>query len=120
LACRSCHRKYTKQYRNNPDPTFQANQTAKIEANFLRKKYGIEPEDYQYLLVLQDGRCAICRSLPEDNGHTDKLFLDHNHTSGATRQLLCQRCNTGIGMLKDNPALLRLAADYLDAWNGTS
>mgnify|MGYP001576209901 CR=1 FL=1 len=42
------------------------------------------------------------------------LHIDHNHTTGAVRGLLCTQCNVGVGMLKDSPAVLRAAANYLE------
>jgi len=43
-----------------------------------------------------------------------QLDVDHCHTTGEVRGLLCNRCNTGIGQFKDNPNILRSAARYLD------
>jgi hypothetical protein len=40
--------------------------------------------------------------------------LGHDHSTGVTRQLLCQRCNHGLGLLRDDPAVLRAAADYVE------
>lgn len=45
-------------------------------------------------------------------------YLDHDHASGAVRGLLCSACNTGMGLLGDNPNLLRIAAQYLEANRG--
>lgn len=60
--------------------------------------------------------CDICKQ-PERarrNGVVKLLALDHDHTTGAWRGVLCQRCNQAIGLLRDNPQLLRLAADYVE------
>jgi len=69
----------------------------------------------------QGGVCAVCR-LPETqmsrNGVVKSLSVDHNHDTGDVRALLCQTCNTGIGNLKDNPELMRRAAEYIELWNG--
>lgn len=51
--------------------------------------------------------CEICRS-PEG------LAVDHCHDSGQIRGVLCNRCNGGLGMFRDNPVLLIRAAQYLD------
>jgi recombination endonuclease VII len=40
--------------------------------------------------------------------------LDHDHETGATRQMLCQRCNHGLGLVRDDPALLHAPAFYVD------
>lgn len=59
----------------------------------------------------QAGLCAICHG--ETNGQGD-LHVDHDHVTGKVRGLLCSRCNTGIGMMGDNTALLRKAIEYLE------
>jgi hypothetical protein len=56
------------------------------------------------------GLCAICGATESDAKHS----LDHCHATGRLRGLLCRRCNTGVGMLGDDPARLRAAADYLE------
>lgn len=70
-------------------------------------KYGVTPEDFARMLELQDGSCAIIGC-----GKTF-LVVDHEHATGAVRGLLCRGCNAGIGMLRDQPELLRAAAMYL-------
>jgi hypothetical protein len=55
--------------------------------------------------VAQDGRCAVCGDPAQ--------HLDHDHATGATRQLLCQRCNQGLGLFRDDPGLLHAAAFYV-------
>ncbi len=54
----------------------------------------------------QGGRCAICGDPAQ--------HLDHDHETGATRQMLCQRCNHGLGLFRDDPGLLHAAAFYVD------
>lgn len=70
---------------------------------------------YPELFRLQNGLCRICHS-PEKNGK--KLSIDHCHETGMIRGLLCNKCNTGIGMFEDNPDLLRAAVAYLEKQNG--
>lgn len=77
--------------------------------------YDLAPGDYDAMLTAQGGACAICRQ-PETatrNGVVKALAVDHCHDSGVTRGLLCQRCNTAIGSLNDDPALIEAAAAYL-------
>ena len=64
------------------------------------------------LLRSQDGRCAICR-IPEEESKRP-LVIDHCHKSGKIRALLCNSCNVGLGMFKDDPEFLRAAAEYLE------
>jgi hypothetical protein len=64
-------------------------------------------EQYQEKLISQNGKCAICRDEPP------RLHFDHDHATGALRDLLCSNCNRAIGMFKDNPSLCESAANYL-------
>lgn len=81
----------------------------------LRKNFGIEYEDYARMLLEQNGVCAICNK-PETAvkyGRIMMLAVDHDHTTGAIRGLLCRNCNSGIGQFMERPDLLRSAADYV-------
>ena len=75
------------------------------------RTYGITPEHYALMLTAQAGRCAICHKPP---GGKQQLGIDHCHTRDHVRGLLCNNCNNGLGRFKDNPDLLRAAADYLE------
>lgn len=81
----------------------------KVKAQKRRKRfrtYGITEEDFNDMWDAQGGRCAIC-------GSSDPANIDHCHTTGDVRGLLCHKCNFGIGQFNDNPDLLRAAIDYL-------
>lgn len=75
-------------------------------------RYGILPAEYDRLRKQQDYRCALCGLSEDDNLH-GVLYIDHSHTTGTVRGLLCSECNSGLGKFRDNPALLRKAAEYL-------
>ena len=86
------------------------------KARGLRDSFDLSLDEYRKMLEAKDGKCAIC-SQPEThkrNGKLKALAVDHNHKTGVIRGLLCFDCNTGIGKLKDDPNVLRLAAQYLD------
>jgi hypothetical protein len=78
----------------------------------LMQTYGLTLEDYDSLLISQEGCCAICNS-PDPKGK-GRFHVDHNHKTGEIRGLLCSTCNQGIGLLLDNPTILRKAAEYLE------
>lgn len=85
------------------------------ENAILRKKYGLTTEKYAAMLASQGGRCAICRGHHAHGRRDAKRFtVDHCHVTGAVRGLLCMKCNTGIGMLGDDPGRLRVAIAYLE------
>ncbi len=81
----------------------------------LSHVYGLTPEEVESMRVSQGGVCKTlgCGSDGTDTKH-GKLCIDHCHATGKVRGLLCSRCNSGLGFFKDNPALLRAAADYLE------
>lgn len=76
-----------------------------------KTKYGVTSDQFETLRTAQGDRCAICRG--EWRGKGGQPHVDHDHTTGAVRGLLCGPCNNGLGMFRDDPALLRAAADYL-------
>ena len=71
-----------------------------------RSRYKLDPDAYQSLLDGQGEVCAICYQ-------REKLYVDHDHKTGAVRGLLCNRCNITLGFALDEPARLMSAAAYL-------
>lgn len=82
-----------------------------------RARYGILPEEYLSMFEQQEGKCAICGQEEKClyKGKIRSLAVDHDHKTGKVRSLLCNGCNNGLGRFADDPNLLRMAADYLDA-----
>jgi hypothetical protein len=78
----------------------------------LRAAYGITLEQYRAMAILQQNRCAICNRLPKQN----RLDVDHDHTTGKIRKLLCRPCNQMLGFSSDNAQILITAAAYLDSF----
>jgi hypothetical protein len=107
--CRGCARDYARERRELPHVKEQA-----VGAN-RRRRYGITAERYQSMVEFQEGLCAICGQ-PETaqrRGITKTLAVDHNHTTGQIRGLLCHRCNTALGLLGDDPERLQAVIRYL-------
>ena len=77
----------------------------------LQREYGITVEEYRAMEIQQGGKCFICKSLPK--APRRRLSVDHDHSTGKVRRLLCSRCNTLLGLVKDDPNLLDDAASYL-------
>jgi hypothetical protein len=73
----------------------------------LKRRYGITAADADAMLAAQGGVCAICQTAPA-------AHVDHDHETGAVRALLCFNCNGGLGQFRDDPAVLRAAADYVE------
>lgn len=78
----------------------------------LKRLYGLSEDDYLQLATNQGFNCKIC-NLPSSNGKP--LFVDHCHSTGKVRGLLCSLCNSAIGKLKDSPEICMNAASYLMA-----
>lgn len=76
------------------------------------KQYGIALSDFEDMMAMQKGRCAICGF---EDTESPKLFpmVDHCHKTGRVRGLLCMSCNQGLGKFKDDVNLLMTAAAYL-------
>ncbi len=68
-------------------------------------------DNYNNLYKAQQERCAICRRHQSLVWKT--LCVDHDHKTGEVRGLLCDNCNRGIGLMNDDPALLKRAVEYL-------
>lgn len=79
---------------------------------YLKSQYGITLEDYNIKLKEQQHKCAIC-SADEVDIYLQTLYVDHCHTTGKIRGLLCHSCNAALGLLKDSQTLLDNAKDYL-------
>jgi hypothetical protein len=72
--------------------------------------YRLTEEQYNELWHKQDGKCAICLSLCTSG---KALHVDHSHTTGKVRGLLCKRCNMTLGLLNDDTVILQRAIVYL-------
>ena len=77
----------------------------------LQKNFAISEFEYDLMLKKQNGVCVICKQ-PE-NIKNKHLSIDHNHTTSKIRGLLCQKCNTMLGMAKDDINILENAIAYL-------
>ena len=78
--------------------------------------YGISRQQYEALLTAQGGVCAVCKCSPDSerclHGH---LVVDHCHTSGDVRGLLCSRCNATLGESMDNVSTLQALIQYIQS-----
>lgn len=82
------------------------------------RSHNVTKEQYAAMLEAQDGVCSICKqketAMDPRTGLTRNLSIDHNHETGAIRELLCSRCNIMIGLAKDNIETLTNAIRYLE------
>ncbi|KKN77842.1 hypothetical protein LCGC14_0355790 [marine sediment metagenome] len=108
-ACKKCVNVVNKKYR-------EANKGS-YRGYSLERSYNITVEEYDQMLEVQNGVCAICHK-PETakikNGVTRRLAIDHDHETDTVRELLCHRCNLMLGCAQDNTVTLLEAAIYLE------
>ena len=71
------------------------------------RRYGLSVIDFAAMSRAQCGRCAICLRKPQ------KLFVDHNHETGAIRGLLCHGCNVSLGMMKEKILAMQNMIKYV-------
>lgn len=101
----------------NKNTTSTNTKKEKIRARNLKQRYNLSLEDYEKLLDSQNGQCKIC-------GVTkctvyDYLSVDHCHDTNNIRGLLCNSCNTGLGLLNDDTKTVKKALKYLRRSNET-
>lgn len=137
-ACRECEAKDRRDaYAKNPERHIQAakkwcrenrerhnatkrnwvrHNLEKHNATRRKSQYGITDSEFQNLFETQKGKCAICGfQFPGQNtgDRNSSPHVDHCHTTGKVRGLLCGQCNKGIGALKDSLELVESAVYYL-------
>lgn len=88
------------------------NRNINYQKAYQRKlKYNITQNDYESMLINQDYSCAICGIHREDLNKD--LAVDHCHSTGKIRDLLCHNCNAGIGFFKESLFKLESAIKYI-------
>ena len=119
--CRACGevKPHSEWHRKRSAPDGLATRCKECRAVQLRqdrlmRKYGLTEADRDELIAAQGGVCCICLSAPATH-------VDHCHKTGRVRGVLCFNCNSGLGLLRDDPEAMYRAADYLEgnAWKPT-
>lgn len=82
----------------------------KQRADAQGQRLSITPSQFAELTALYGTTCNICGAEKSARG---RLCVDHDHSTMEIRGLLCHRCNTSLGLMRDDPALLQAAIDYL-------
>lgn len=107
--CKSCQLAKTREWK-------QVNKVRSKEYERWHKretKYGVTEQIYNAMFSDQNGLCKICKSTPE-NSPKGTLYVDHCHTTGKVRGLLCDHCNNLLGRAKDSISVLQEAIKYLE------
>jgi len=87
---------------------------AGIKASLIRKRYNISLEDLSNLLDSQKGCCVICKKSLIFPDSTRSYHIDHNHSTGKVRGLLCPNCNVSLGNAYEDVTILRSMIEYLE------
>jgi dCMP deaminase len=116
IRCKKCRNKkqrlnFIEKHGTTPGKKYGPKYRDKTRDRALMTNYGISQEDYLRILEQQGGGCAICKALPESESRN--FPIDHDHSTGKVRGILCTRCNMILGQFKDNIANMRSAASYL-------
>lgn len=101
VYCKTCSKEIGAQTRRRPESI-----RSKQNYHFYRK-YGISIEEQERMFKSQNYRCKICNCIPT------KPCVDHCHTTGKIRGILCNNCNFALGMFDDNVHILENALNYL-------
>lgn len=104
--CKACVSDYGKKQYARPEVVEQK------RWQWVQKQYGLTKAAFTAMWEASGGCCTIC-STPLRITHAG-YAIDHNHTTGEVRGLLCSTCNAGLGQFKDSPSRLRAAAAYLE------
>jgi Recombination endonuclease VII len=99
--------------RRDADKAARAKYLTQSVVYALKSKYGITPHYVVELAEHQGGVCAICKAPPNTSKKRGGLHVDHDHATGKVRGLLCESCNQGLGLFRDNQESLRGAIAYL-------
>lgn len=73
----------------------------------LSSKYNLTDQEFEAIVLAQNNRCLLCDT------ELTKPHVDHCHSTGRVRGILCYHCNVGLGHFKDNPEVLARAIQYL-------
>ena len=120
--CKACVTAYAREYRErNPGQhlatvkRWQERNPHYMRDRHLRRTFGITAVQFDEIVAQQDGLCPICHTSLDDTGS-----VDHCHNSGEIRGVLHRKCNSALGILKDDPVILLRAAEYLMRSEGVS
>jgi hypothetical protein len=123
LRCVPCRRRYAREYYRSSEL-----RRAKQRQHYVLRRYGIRMKELEQLLDNQDGCCAICKKqwrlcvpakhTPYETVFLHHLCIDHDHELGQVRGLLCNACNTAIGLFEEDAIRFVNAMTYLQEFTG--
>lgn len=112
-SCNAWNREYMRKKRAGIPMEKKKSEWVSKRNYYLKHKYGITEKQYDEMLESQGFGCAICKSKTTKDQRSSRLVVDHCHTTGKVRGLLCSACNKAIGLFEDSTEALTLAISYL-------
>ena len=113
--CKQCNKERAKEWKRTPKGklsqrlSWQRRDKKRFKQIQIKSRYGLSEE--QQKTLMQKESCELCGRAFSGR----EPCIDHDHANGMIRGLLCMRCNTMLGYAKDDPGVLRKAADYLES-----
>lgn len=136
--CKICNRKFAKDYyaknpglvgekakawrESNADRVkeYRAANRQKSYRQEVVRKYGVPADWFDLQMRKQKGRCMGCKIDLSGTNKQDTPHVDHCHKSGKVRGILCNRCNSVVGLCEDSTSILQSLTRYLKKCHGTS
>jgi hypothetical protein len=87
----------------------------KVKVSNLKNKYNLTLDQYNKMLSDQNNSCKVCNT--HESKLTRKLSVDHCHTTGKVRGMLCSACNTSLGQLKEDTKIMQKLIEYVKEHN---
>jgi len=84
----------------------------KYRDRHLRRNYGITLAEFNRMVLAQGSKCACCGT-DKPGGKHNQWCVDHDHVTGAVRELLCKDCNIVLGIIEDSPEHLQRLLQYI-------
>ena len=108
--CRKAHTTYSRLYRQKRGSKY-------IRSLNLKWTHNLTIQDYELLLLKQNGVCACCGQVEKGRNQYGilPLAVDHNHKTGRIRGLLCMKCNRALGLIGDSLLNIKQLLKYKEA-----
>lgn len=124
--CRKCYSKVLHKRRKAGDwkgwkeklYAYRRRHPDRVKSSQLKNSFGITLEDYNKKLLDQQGGCGICGATTPGRTKVMHFAVDHNHTTGKVRGLLCTTCNTALGLIKEDLNIIDKMKKYIEKYNG--
>lgn len=112
--CKECSTKRSRDWQENN----KERAAKKIKEWYIKNKYNLSLEEVQGLFDRQSGLCNICYEPFIKSSGKVSYHIDHCHTTGKVRGLLCGKCNMALGLLREDIQIFKSAISYLELHNG--